>query len=492
MKRVQILFCLLLLTSLIVSQDARILPGQKNAIKNISSGAGFSADELDNYLVQNYGRSIDELTRTEGAAVISAFQSGSVYKSSASPAPVSNQKPGKEVVELEMAEYVETGMSKRFHFRDGTVREGTVKSVSDGKAELETPSGTFQIPTDQFLSERAEIINRKGERYKGIVISETVEEFILRTDYGDAVINKRSIQSMERYHGGVLERETEERRRFYQSEEQVVQVFLDPNAFILEPNTFYLSGLSIGYGLSERFMVKTEFSSSFSGDLNFETKHQIYQKKSAEKQSAMAWGVNVHRARPVESIVSRYSHALLDIDDTPLNDLASIPSISGEIMDSTVTDKRIFSIELMAMFSSRRTNPSGRGKMSWTLGAKASPLDFMDRNTWIDTTKFSWNSDPIFKIPFRVWGSLEYDLRKNLKFLAIAWVDNGWKTMTFGETWDDYVGNDGAAFSLDSPKGTVSLIDFDFGLQYAINESLRIGIHFQQPFLDIYWKFLEF
>ena len=161
-------------------------------------------------------------------------------------------------------------------------------------------------------------------------------------------------------------------------------------------------------------------------------------------------------------------------------------------MDSTVTDKKIFSIELMAMFSSRQTNPSGRGKMSWTLGAKASPLDFMDRNTWIDTTKFSWNSDPIFKIPFRVWVSLEYDLRKNLKFLAIAWVDNGWKTMTFGETWDDYVGNDGAAFSLDSPKGTVSLIDFDFGLQYAINENLRIGIHFQQPFLDIYWKFLEF
>ena len=500
MKRVQILFCLLLLTSLIVGQDARILPGQKNAIKNISSGAGFSADELDNYLVQNYGRSIDELTRTEGAAVISAFQSGSVSKpaTSAPPAPVSKQKPGKKVVELEVAEYMEAGMSKLFHFRDGTVREGTIKSVSDGNAELETLSGTFQIPTDQFLSERAEIINSKGERYKGIVIGETVEEFILRTDYGDAVINKRSIQSMERYHGGVLERETEERRRFYQSEEQVVQVFLDPNAFILEPNTFYLSGLSIGYGLSERFMVKTEFSSSFSGDLNFETKHQIYQKKSAEKQSAMAWGVNVHRARPVESIVSRYSHALLDIDGTPLNailtenDLDSIPSISGDVLLPTVTDEKIFSIELMAMFSSRRTNPSGRGKMSWTLGAKASPLDFMDRNAWIDTTKFSWNSDPKYKIPFRVWGSLEYDLRKNLKFLAIAWVDNGWKTMTFGETWDDYVGNDGAAFSLDSPKGTVSLIDFDFGLQYAINENLRIGIHFQQPFLDIYWKFLEF
>lgn len=495
MKRVQILFCLLLLTSLAVGQDTGILPGQKNAIKNISSGTGFSADELENYLVQNYGKSIDELTRTEGAAVISAFQSGSVSKPAtpAPRAPVSKQKPGKKVVELELAEYVEVGMSKRFHFRDGTVREGTIKSVSDGKAELETLSGTFQIPTDQFLSERAEIINRKGERYKGIVIGETVEEFILRTDYGDAVINKRSIQSMKRYHGGVLERETEERRRFYQSEEQVVQVFMDPNAFILEPNTFYLSGLSIGYGLSERFMLKTEFGSSFSGDLNFETKHQIYQKKSAEKQSAMAWGVNVHRARSVENIVSRYSHAIVDIaTNTPLNELDSIPSISDDVLLPTVTDEEIFSIELMAMFSSRRTNPSGRGKMGWTLGAKASPLDFMNRNDWIDSTKFSWDSDPIYKIPFRVWGSLEYDLRKNLKFLAIAWVDNGWKTMTFGEMLDDYSGKEGAAFSLDSPKGSVSLIDFDFGFQYAINENLRLGVHFQQPFLDLYWKFLEF
>ena len=201
----------------------------------------------------------------------------------------------------------------------------------------------------------------------------------------------------------------------------------------------------------------------------------------------MAWGVNVHRARSVENIVNRFSHAILDINDTPLNDLDSIPSISGEVLDPTVYDDKIFSIELMAMFSSRRTNQSGRGKVGWTIGAKTSPLDFMNRNGWIDTTKFSWDSDPIYKIPFRVWGSLEYDLRKNLKFLAIAWVDNGWKTMTLGEMMDDYSGVDGAAFSLDSPKGTPSLIDFDFGLQYAFNENLRLGIHFQQPFLDFYW-----
>ena len=81
--------------------------------------------------------------------------------------------------------------------------------------------------------------------------------------------------------------------------------------------------------------------------------------------------------------------------------------------------------------------------------------------------------------------SREYDLRRDLKFLALAWIDNGYKTMDFGPTWNDYIGSDGtAAFSIDSPRGTPSLIDFDFGMQYAVSETFRFGIHFQQPYLD--------
>jgi hypothetical protein len=46
--------------------------------------------------------------------------------------------------------------------------------------------------------------------------------------------------------------------------------------------------------------------------------------------------------------------------------------------------------------------------------------------------------------------------------------------------------------SLESAAGTVSMIDFDFGLQYTVNENFRVGLHFQQPFIDFYWEFLEF
>ena len=27
---------------------------------------------------------------------------------------------------------------------------------------------------------------------------------------------------------------------------------------------------------------------------------------------------------------------------------------------------------------------------------------------------------------------------------------------------------------------------------YAVNNNFRIGLHFQQPYLDIYWEFFEF
>ena len=105
----------------------------------------------------------------------------------------------------------------------------------------------------------------------------------------------------------------------------------------------------------------------------------------------------------------------------------------------------------------------------------------------------SWNQDSKYKVPYRIWAGLEYDLRKDLKFLALAWIDNGYKTMDFRTTWRDYTGDDDSAvFSIDSPWGSPSLIDFDFGVQYAVSETFRFGIHFQQPYLDFYWEFFEF
>ena len=56
---------------------------------------------------------------------------------------------------------------------------------------------------------------------------------------------------------------------------------------------------------------------------------------------------------------------------------------------------------------------------------------------------YEWDNSALYAVPFRAWLSLEYDLRKDLKFLASTWVSNGWKTRSFGQVISDYSGNDG-------------------------------------------------
>ncbi|SVA95537.1 uncharacterized protein METZ01_LOCUS148391 [marine metagenome] len=472
---------LILFSAFLLAQDGAILPGQKSAIQSLSTAAGFTSADLNTYLVQNYGQTLDGLSRTQGASAIKAFQTGSASK------PVAAQQ--KE--DLAVASILEVGMKKRFHFRDGSVRDGEIVSIEDGTVAIKTGSGTFNIPADQFLSETAEVKNKKGELFKGVVLGETAEEYIIRTSFGDAVVQKKDIQSMKRYHGGILDRQSEERRKFYQSEAQLLSVFMDPTAFPLTGNTFYASGLSIGYGLTDRFMITTKFGSDFNNDLNLHPRMRFYHRKSAEKEMAAAWGLGIHRKYPSKSVIGKYSHAInikSNGKTTPLNEMDTLNIDAVALED----DGRRLYAEAFLVFSSRRVNPTGRGKIGWTLGTKVSNA-FVGRDKIIKKVtaggdSISWSAEGKYSVPFRTWLSLEYDLRKDLKFVGSAWVDNGYKTMAFGDTFEDYTDN----FSLDSPGGEVSMIDFDFGILYAVNESFRVGLHFQQPYIDFYWEFFEF
>ena len=175
-------------------------------------------------------------------------------------------------------------MKKQFHFRDGSVRVGEIISVNDDMATLKTSSGSFTIPKSEFLDETAEIKNKKGELFNGVVLGETEEEFVLRTQYGDAVVQKRDISSMKRYYGGVLETQTENKKQFYQGQAQLMNIFLDPTAFSLTANTFYVSGLSIGYGLTDRFMMLLFLDLIFLETLTFMLKCVFIIKKMQVKK----------------------------------------------------------------------------------------------------------------------------------------------------------------------------------------------------------------
>jgi len=65
-----------------------ILPGQKSAIKSLSTAAGFTNADLNTFLIQNYTQPLDGLSHGQASNVIKKFQTGSVSK----PAQVRNNQ----------------------------------------------------------------------------------------------------------------------------------------------------------------------------------------------------------------------------------------------------------------------------------------------------------------------------------------------------------------------------------------------------------------
>jgi hypothetical protein len=59
-----------------------ILPGQKSAIKSLSTAAGFTNSDLSTFLIQNYTQPLDGLSHAQAIMVINKFQAGTVPKPS--------------------------------------------------------------------------------------------------------------------------------------------------------------------------------------------------------------------------------------------------------------------------------------------------------------------------------------------------------------------------------------------------------------------------
>ncbi|MCF7807685.1 MAG: hypothetical protein K9M49_00785 [Candidatus Marinimicrobia bacterium] len=492
---------LVLLTSLLaissIAQDGTAISAQKMAIKTLATQNGFTLKQLDEYLLNNYGSALDNLSRNNAVVVIQAFQSDvkptPITSYAPTPAnkpirgPVQPAIPKKTVADQEearpRASILEAGMSKRFYLVDGNIITGTILEIKNDICSIETPDGTLRIPKSDILEETAKITKKDDTRYVGPVLKDSMQEIVIRSKYGDVVINKKDIKEMDRYHGGRRVAWAEEKKTFYQGEAVLTDIFLDPTAFPLPAHTFYISGLSLGYGFTDRFMLRTKFGSNFSGDLNIQGHWRFYHRPTAAKESAAAVGMSLHRNYPMENLVARYSQFV--IDESTGHTLNDSPVLSASDVMKANIESGVYA-ELYYVMSYRRTMESGRGKVGAHFGARTNSLPLF-QGSMLDSS-YVW--DDGFKVPFRLFAGFEYDLSKNMKFIAEVWADNGNKYRSFSQSWDDYFGDE-TRFVLDGTEGEYSMLDFDFGFLYAVSETFRIGIHFQQPYLAFYWEFYE-
>ena len=90
-----------------------------------------------------------------------------------------------------------------------------------------------------------------------------------------------------------------------------------------------------------------------------------------------------------------------------------------------------------------------------------------------------------------MWLALDYDMSKRVKFLTQVFADNGWRWRNLDAVLDDYFADDTPGV-LSFSDGRYRPVDIDLGFLIAPTESLRIGAHFQDPYLTFYWKFAQF
>ena len=332
-----------------------------------------------------------------------------------------DQKEIMEYIEKEerlvLADVLEVGMSKYFYLIDGNRIRGVITKIENQDCSIQTAEGILIVPMSDILEETIDLIKLDDTRYKGPLLREDAESLLIRSKYGDVTIMKKEVLKMKRYHGGKLAPAIESRRTFDQGEDELISQFWDSNAFILEPNTFLLTPISLGYGFTDRFMISTRWSSNFNGDINLLPKIRLWQKKESTKESGFTLGLGIHQEYPLQTAISKFSHAFVNAAGESLN-VASIPD---DAFYELYQDDDNVLFEGYLVYSTKRKNPTGRGKVGWSVGVKTSNMINHLKGVTIDHNGqiYELSDDDKYKMPLRVYGLFHYDLQKNIKLPII-------------------------------------------------------------------------
>jgi hypothetical protein len=359
---------------------------------------------------------------------------------------------------------------KTFQLKSGDQVSGTIKSQTDSTYVLETSFGEITIKKDEVKQEEAFIFLKSGDKLRGIIVSESDEGVTVKAKFGEVFIARDKIEridfkSMGRARGQFSRPGQVERGRWYYGNERLIDIYFDPTGYTLEENVLYLSGLSWGYGVSEKFQITSKWGGYFFGDLNFRPKFMIFKTGDLKSEKSMSVGFHYHmRGLPDKRELKEVQDYDIDWDATynssdttwyERNEWVRVGTKLDEegYYDDNPLEGGEMWWEVFGAFTVSNLKASGQGRINHTVGASVS-------------------SYPGYDLMPRAYYAVSADARRSLKLIFEVFYDPYWTSMLeFAE------------------EKHISDIDFDFGFIYAYNEKFRIGIHFQRPFIAFYYKF---
>ncbi len=344
---------------------------------------------------------------------------------------------------------------RTFYLKSGERVTGEVISIDeDGKYTVQTSFGVVTFNKTEIREDEVKLLLLNGDIIKGAVIEEGDDAFRLLTQFGEITVWKTDIESIDfRREDEPFTKTKDENSRWYFGDERLIDLWFDPVGFTLYENQLYLSGLSWAYGITGRFQVSSKWSDYFFGSLNFRPKYMLYYQGDVGTINAASIGGHIHtRGLPDK-------HELIEVENEFGDMELSWVRIGAEMdeygeLEDAIDDGDELWYEVFAAYTLSKVRKSGQGRINYNFGSVLTYYPDEDLMT-------------------RVFAGIDVDARRNLKLL-------------FELAYDPYY----APFiNREENEDTNTDIHFDFGFLYAYNEKLRFGLHFQQPFFAVYYKF---
>jgi len=435
-----------------------------------------------------------------------------------------------------------------FQLKDGTKIVGEIQSETETTFNVITKFGTITIDKNEILKTQHQVKLNTGETLIGEIINENQETIILKTKMGELTLPNSDILNIEEILDpkeiqssgiGSIIKDTE----FALGEEQLTDLFFDPTGYTLNKGTFYLSGLSFGFGVSDKFDITTKWFNYFWGDLNFRPKYKLFEKGNWEKQQSLSIGAHFHAQdspgnryvwKEGQMDVYKYSgEYVTDADNCGTYENGNAKQCWKQ------TKAREPETKYWGDYYTIGTNPEvEKYDAQEPDGVDGSDYDPNATDVYYDFEPYqnydewaNYNNDKITtleiftaytfskarnnnrtsgrishtfglgttfcsdvddtKLLYRAYYGLDLDINKKMKMIGEIFYDP-----SFLDPWDRGSGGIfGGYYSgtnlqdLPVDKEEILPIHLDFGFMYAFNESFRCGIHFQAPVVAFYWKF---
>jgi len=369
---------------------------------------------------------------------------------------------------------------RTLNLKSGDKITGNVISETDTTITLTSRIfGEITINKNDLKKEPVTITLKSGDIIKGLVLEKTTSYFVLQTAFGEVRIESGDVKLIKSQKPDEPEKNSQltprstifgtrwEKTRdhsseeWYFSKERLADIWFDPTGYTIEKNKLYFSGISWGFGLTDRIQITSKWVNYFWQDFNIRPKFNLLTTGTVDSQISFAIGGHMHtRGLPgkykwrgeaeengsIDLSKGRYVRLGATIDEQYAH---------GWNDDFTNGDKIWY--EFFCALTSSKLRDGGNGRFNITIGTSA---------------VFYPNED----VAPRVYAATDIDVSESIKVMAEVFYDEYYPEVN----------------NFESDTKMKTPFHFDIGFitnKIALDDRLWIGVHFQRPFIHFYWKF---